>query len=93
LASPKLVVEKSILQNLSIPDSALTLPGQDVFVKKHFIKHPAAGLRVMITDDPYKGYHGIILDSVGSQENKFSIELEAMVQTVVVDQMKLIPHS
>ena len=84
------MVKKSILQNLSIPAGALTLPGQDIFVKKCPIKHPAAGLRVTIKDDPYKGYHGITLDSVGSEENKFSMELQAMVQTVVIDKMKLI---
>ena len=85
------MVKKSILENFSIPTSALTLPGQDSFVKKCPIKHLAAGLRVTIKDNPYKGYHDIILDSVGSEENKFSMELEMTVQMVVIDKMKLIP--
>jgi len=71
----------------------LTLPGLDAFMKKAPHKHPAVGLRVMVSSaHPYSGYHGVIWDALSAEEKHFSVELEAKYQTVVIKRKNLILH-
>jgi len=85
---PQIIATRDFVRNLYV--GILSLPGLDAFTKKATPKHPGVGLRVTVSGaHPYSGYHGVIRDALGAEENHFSVELEAKYEKVIVEKKNL----